>query len=271
MNIALAKTNIESTLTSRFGPVFQRNETRPTETLPTGVDEIDAFLSGIPRGAITEIAGAASSGRTSLVLSALAAATRQTETCALVDGSDTFDLTSAKTAGVDLDRLLWVRCENHLERAFKATDLLLQGGGFGLVVLNLADVAVKHARRIVSSWWYRFRRAIENTPTALVVITPVACVRSCARMFLEVNNEGAIWLPTGSTLNSSDAAIKEDRLHATRSSNLSLVTGPAQRHPRQSSLLTHSRLFRGICVRVNRERPTAGTGAPIRFSSPVYI
>jgi len=273
MNTALAKTNIESALTSRFGAVFQRGETRPIETLPTGVNEIDAFLSGIPRGAITEIAGAVSSGRTSLVLSALAAATRQTETCALVDGSDTFDLISAKTAGVDLDRLLWVRCENHLERAFKATDLLLQGGGFGLVVLNLADVAVKHARRIVSSWWYRFRRAIENTPTALVVITPVACVRSCARMVLEVNNEGAIWHPTGSTLKSSDTAstIDEDRLQATRSSNLSLVTGPVQPHLRQSSLLTHSRLFRGICVRVNRVRPTAWTGAPIRFSSPVCI
>jgi len=274
ISTALVKTNLESALAIRFGAVFQWSETRPAETLPTGVVEIDAFLSGIPRGAITEIVGAVSSGRTSLLLSALAMATRQAETCALVDGSDTFDLLSAKTACVDLDRLLWVRCNNHLERAFKATDLLLQSGGFGLVVLNLADVAVKYARRIVSSWWYRFRRAIENTPTALVVVTPVACVRSCARMVLEVNNEGAVWPATASVFKSSDAAlrIKENRMQVTKNSNhLSLVTEPVQRHPRQSSLLTHSRLFRGICIRVNRVRPTAWTGAPIRFSTPGYI
>jgi hypothetical protein len=275
MTGALAKENIETALANRFGAAFQRREKRPAEILPTGVGEIDALLSGIPRGAITEIVGTVSSGRTSLLLSALAMATTQAETCALVDCSDTFDLLSAKTARVDLDRVLWVRCNNHLERAFKATDLLLQSGGFGLVVLNLADVAAKYARRIVSSWWFRFRRAIENTPTALVVVTPVACVRSCARMVLEVNNEGAVWLATASSVFiSSDAGlrIKEDREPATKTaSHLSLVTEPTQQNRRHSSLLTHSRLFRGICVRVNRERPTVWTGGPVRFSTHVYI
>ena len=100
-------------------------------------------LEGLPRGAITEIHGTASSGRTSLLLSALAVATTQEETCALVDTSDTFDLLSAANARVDCDRLLWVRCSGSVERAFKATDLLLQSGGFGLVALNLADVEAK--------------------------------------------------------------------------------------------------------------------------------
>ena len=274
MTAALAKTKIESALAQRFGAAFQRREKRPVEILPTDVHEIDALVSGIPRGAITEIVGAVSSGRTSLLLSALAVATGQEETCALVDCNDTFDLLSAKTAQVNLDHVLWVRCNNRLERAFKATDLLLQSGGFGLVVLNLADVAAKCARRIVSSWWFRFRRALEETSTALVVITPAACVRSCARMVLEVNNETAVWLEAGAlALKSNDTRlrIKNNREPATANAkHLSLVTESTQ-HSRPVSLLTHSRLFWGICVRVNLERPAARTGGPVRFSTHVYI
>jgi RecA DNA recombination protein len=275
MTVALAKKHesakqIESALANRFGAAFQRREKRPAEVLPTGVVELDAFLHGIPRGAITEIVGTVSSGRTSLLLSVLAAATRQEETCALVDGSDTFDLLSAKTAQVDFDRLLWVRCNNRLERAFKATDLLLQSGGFGLVVLNLADVAAKHARRIVSSWWFRFRRAVENTPTALLVITPTACVRSCAGMVLEVNNEAAVWLATkSSTLKSSDTRLKNQE-HASQNANhLSLVPEPTQPPRRHVSLPAHARLFGGIRVRVNQERPAAWIGGPVKFSAYV--
>jgi hypothetical protein len=273
MTAVLAKTKIESALAQRFGAAFQRREKRPVEILPTGVNEIDALVSGLPRGAITEIVGAVSSGRTSLLLSALAVATRQEETCALVDCNDTFDLWSAKTAQVDLDRVLWVRCNNRLERAFKATDLLLQSGGFGLVVLNLADVAAKCARRIISSWWFRFRRALENTPTALVVITPIACVRSCARMVLEVNKQTAVWLDAIPVALKSDDArlIKRSRGPATNQArHLSLVTESNQNGSPESPL-PHSRLFRGICVRVNQERPTAWIGGPVKFSAQVYI
>src|ERR1700716_1466438 len=196
MKSAIAKKEIELALADRFGAVFQRREKQPVEIVPTGVGEIDARLNGFPRGSITEIHGTASSGRTTLLLSALAVATIRDETCALVDTSDTFDLSSAANARVDCDRLLWVRCSGNLERAFKATDLLLQSGGFGLVALNLADVAAKCTRRIIASWWFRFRRAIENTPTTLVVLTPVACIRSCAALVLEVKSEGLVWLNT---------------------------------------------------------------------------
>ncbi len=274
MTAALAKTEIESALAERFGTAFQRREKRPVEILPTGINEIDALVSGIPRGAITEIVGAISSGRTSLLLSTLAMATRQEETCAVVDCNDTFDLLSAKTAQVDFGRILWVRCNNRLERAFKATDLLLQSGGFGLVVLNLADVSAKCARRIVSSWWFRFRRVLENTPITLVVITPVACVRSCARMVLEVNKETAVWRKAEpSILISDDARLRIEKKQEpaiTNAGHLSLVTESTQ-HTRPVSLLTHSCLFRGICVRVNQERPTAWIGGPVRFSTHVYI
>ena len=254
MKPAGAKKEIELALVDRFGAVFQRHEKRPAEIVPTGVGEIDACFNGLPRGAITEIHGTASSGRISLLLSALAVATTQEETCALVDTSDTFDLSSAANARVDCDRLLWVRCSSSVERAFKATDLLLQSGGFGLVALNLADVAPRYTRRIITSWWFRFRRAIENTPTALVVVTPVACIRSCAALVLEVKSEGALWPNTLSfVLENSDTSltIKEGEEQATpQTTRLSLVTESTQ--PTNSCFpLTFSHLLQGICVRVN--------------------
>src|SRR5207237_10055212 len=98
MKTAVAKKEIESALANRFGAIFERREKQPGEIVPTGVPEIDAVLNGFPRGAITEIHGAASSGRTSLLLSALAFAAAQEETCALIDCSATFHPTYAATA-----------------------------------------------------------------------------------------------------------------------------------------------------------------------------
>jgi len=264
MKTAIAKKEIELALADRFGAVFQRCDKQPAEIMPTGVGEIDACFNGLPRGGITEIHGTTSSGRTSLLLSALAVATLQEETCALVDTSNTFDLSSAANARVDCDRLLWVRCSGSVERAFKATDLLLQSGGFGLVVLNLADVPAKYTRRIITSWWFRFRRTIENTPTALVVVTPVPCIRSCAMLVLEVKNEGRIWPSTGSfILENKDAKLtKEHSKH-----HLSLITETTQSLVSRSVPLTHSHLLQGIRVRVNREKPIAWTGEAVRFES----
>src|SRR5580765_1978953 len=88
-----------------------RLEVRPTpEMISCGIHEIDELSGGLPRGCLSEICGPASSGRTSVLLAALAAATRRQEVCALVDATDTLDAVSAAAAGVDLERLLWVRC-----------------------------------------------------------------------------------------------------------------------------------------------------------------
>src|ERR1700676_4538583 len=80
------------------------------EMISSGVPAIDALTGGLPRGCLTEICGPASSGRTTLLLAALAAATRRGEFCVVIDASDALDPHSAAAAGVDLDRLLWVRC-----------------------------------------------------------------------------------------------------------------------------------------------------------------
>lgn len=199
MRSALSKAEIESNIAARFGDAFKHHE-KPlvkfaAETLSTGIAEVDGLTGGIPRGAITEIFGPRSSGRTSLIYSALAYATAHEEICALVDTNDVFAPTAATTAGIDFARLLWVRCAANLEHAFKATDLLLHAGGFGLVILDIGDVAGKEARRIISSWWHRFRRTVEDRPTSLMVVSEEACTRSCAALTLELHGSGE-WLRT---------------------------------------------------------------------------
>lgn len=195
MRNVLSKAEIEADIAARFGDVFKVHERDVADTLSTGIIEVDALTGGIPRGAISEIAGPRSSGRTSLIYSMLACATTHDEVCALVDTNDVFAPAAATKAGIDFDRLLWLRCAGDLERAFKATDLLLHAGGFGLVILDLGDVEGKDARRVISSWWYRFRRTVENRPTALTVISEEACTRACAALTLELNGT-AEWVRT---------------------------------------------------------------------------
>src|SRR4026208_460141 len=188
MSSALSKAEIESHIAGRFGDAFRIHEKAAPETLSSGIVEVDALTGGLPRGAITEIFGPRSSGRTSLLYSALAYATAHNEICALVDTNDVF--APAAAAGVDFERLLWIRCAANLEHAFKATDLLLHAGGFGLVILDIGDVAGKDARRIITSWRYRFRRTVENRPTSILVISEEACTRSCAALTLELHGTG---------------------------------------------------------------------------------
>lgn len=263
--VAVNRKEIESALHDRFGDVFERHERVRPETLATGVVEIDKTLGGFPRGAITEIHGAPSSGRTSLLLSALAAATAREETCALIDCNDTFDLSSAAKAGIDFKRLLWVRCQNNLERSFKAADLVSHAGGFGFVALNLCDVPAKAARRIVSSWWFRFRRTIENTPTVLIVLTSVACVRSSAAVVLELRNEVTEWRKTGSFVNNEQ--IYNDKRKITR--GLSLVSA---NHPGGLDLLSlsHAQFIHELSVRVNRVKPVEQSNT-VNFEPQLHI
>ena len=109
---------------------------------------LPSVAGNIPRGALTEIVGAASSGRTSFLYSLLAAMTSRQEFCALLDAEDTFDPESAARAGVRLSQILWVRCGGNVEHALKAADMLAQGGGFGMVAIDLGDAPEKVMRRI---------------------------------------------------------------------------------------------------------------------------
>jgi len=223
-------------LASRFGDAFKVREKPAVETLSTGVGQVDALTGGLPRGAISELFGPASSGRTSLMLSMLAYATRHEEVCAVVDINDMFAPVVAAGAGIDFDRLLWIRCGGSLENAFKATDLLLHAGGFGLVILDMADVAGKDARRIIPSWWYRFRRTVENRPTSIVVMSEEACTRSCAALTLELTGT-----PEWSQASASNVVPLRKQAPVKRAAITQMVT--------------QGNLLRFNSIKINRQRP----------------
>ena len=107
--ILIKERKLEPGLVGRGLEGFQRRSA--VELQPSGVSELDALLGGgFPRGSLVELCGDASSGRTSLAFSLLAQATERQEACAFVDASDSLDPLSLAAAGVELSRLLWIRC-----------------------------------------------------------------------------------------------------------------------------------------------------------------
>src|SRR5207253_10264789 len=192
MQSAILRARLESVLGERTSSPFTDVERRVVENVPTGIASLDALNGGLPRGAITEIFGPPSSGRTSAMNSILAEATASDEVCALVDGNDAFDPKSAAEAGVELNRLLWVRCHK-LEQVLKSTDLLLQGGGFGRVVMDLTDLPLSKVRSIPLASWFRFQRTIEKTPTVLLVMSSESIVKSAATLVLRMEMRSADW------------------------------------------------------------------------------
>jgi hypothetical protein len=159
-------------------PLGWRHSLAP-EVLSTGI--IDC-----PRGRITEIVGPRSSGRTSLLHSILAAATGRGEFTVLVDTDGAFDSCSAAAAGVELAKLIWIRCGGDVEHALRAADLVIHSGGFGVVAVDLAETSEAALGRIPSTAWFRFRRAVETTPTVLAVLAVRPLTKSCSALLVEM-------------------------------------------------------------------------------------
>lgn len=318
-----------------------RLERPPVPRVPFGIAQVDALTRGLPRGCLTEICGAPSSGRTTLMIAAIAATTARGELCALVDASDCFDPHSALAAGVDLERLLWIRCattvanqsptgkncilpganiagvrstlqqkqavgsvmphakvwygrsparservndatsinatkrkqprrspaddeflpnKNNLapghvracnrrqwarcvDQALRATDLLLQGGGFGLIVIDLGDVPCEIARRVPLTSWFRFRRAVENTPALLLSIVQQTCAKTCASLVLEMHGHRRA------------ADTNSDKLQP-RPSSASPTTRTNHSLQQTTEIPAHARIFTGLEVAVEVARVT---------------
>lgn len=201
----LRQRKLDTTLTSvrPWGDDLAAERLAPVSLLPLDT----ALGGGLPRGQVSEIVGPASSGRTSLVRSVMAAATRRGELVALVDTLDTFDPESAASAGVVLDQVLWIRGRDRpaeqpalapeweparpraghsastpgaraLDRAIKALGLVLSAGGFGMVVLDVADVPARALDQLPFTTWLRLQRMIEGTDTACVLLAAQPLARS---------------------------------------------------------------------------------------------
>src|SRR5437016_13282207 len=190
---------LDRTLTSALPP----SSNGPHDDLAvaaTGRSPLDAWLDGgFPRGQLSEVIGPRSSGRTSLLFRALAAATARGELVALVDALDRLDVASAQAAGVDLDRLLWIRghvvvnpglCrdlnQRAIEQAVKALTLVLQAGNFGLVAFDVADAPADAVRRLPFTTWLRLQRITEGSQTLAVLVGSEPMARSSAGLTVKV-------------------------------------------------------------------------------------
>jgi len=194
LETALRARKLDRTLTTALPP-FERHD--ESALIATGIAALDASLrGGLPRGQLSEIVGAPSSGCTTLVLQTIAASTRRGEIAALVDTFDRLDVASAADAGVDLDRLLWIRgmdCrwgplsggpDAAVNRALKALNLVLQAGGFACVVLDLSDAPAIALRRVPFTTWLRVQRVIEGSDTVCVLAVPQPVARSAGGLTL---------------------------------------------------------------------------------------
>jgi recombination protein RecA len=288
---AILRRQIEANLSNRIPSALTPAPRTIRPVAATGIQAVDDLLEGgLPLGAITEIVGPECSGRTSLALSFLAQMTQAEKVCAWIDVADALDPESAAAAGVDLSRLLWVRCGvqttsetkpsaqrtfslpekymvappikkglhgggfgshprnevkglsgavssllkpetfaprcaepqrrarpeketfepstqrivgkhdrtltltnkpwNRIEQALSTTDLLLQGGGFSTIVLDMGGIAPEHASRVALSIWFRYRAAAEQTQASILLLTQHPCAKSSAELLL--------WLQPGS-------------------------------------------------------------------------
>jgi hypothetical protein len=205
-NLATLRSDVELSLAGRVVSPFGYRDRKSVETVLTGIPEIDALAGGFPRGALTEICGPPCSGRTTVLLSALASRTAEAEVCALIDARDSFDPRSAEAAGVELRQLLWVRCRG-LEQSLRAADLVIQGGGFGFIALDLSDVAPETVRHVPLNAWFRFRRAVEDTSTVLLVLEQESNAKTCASLVLRMSMKGAKWSGAGENVNDHTSVI----------------------------------------------------------------
>ncbi len=335
------KNHLQSIVTAKIPDAFVTKKSEIAEVTATGIPQVDALIQGLPHGALTEIYGPASSGRTTLALSFLAEMTRQQQVCTIVDASDSFDPESLAAAGAHLNRVLWVRCGNadasedlasvcttsfsdfqqetfhhpqtltsgrhprdevrglsqaisglmknnfsnppgasrsgapantfgkmtrpvtdarsreeqvaidrlpprrgddvlarrqargktissqiqtslprqpldkrqnpwtRLEQALKVTDLILHNGGFGAVLMDLGDVPPLNARRIPLATWFRFRRAVDNTPTVFLLLTREPCAQTCASLVLRCQRCRERWSQASESNGSSGVATLE--------------------------------------------------------------
>jgi RecA/RadA recombinase len=279
---------VESSLSQRIPSALTPLPRTIRPVTATGIPSIDAMLEGgLPVGAITELVGPECSGRTAFALSFVARLTQSTKVCAWVDVSDTLHPESAAASGVDLPRLLWIRCGGsisarreapsqlafalpkkylvpppikkglhgggfgshprnetrglsdsissfmqqetfaprcgepqrrvqsereifeptprkpsapshrnpapvrkpwtRIEQALRVTDLLLQGGGFSAIVLDMGSIAPEYATRVPLATWFRYRAAAERTQVSVLLLTQCPCAKSSVELLLRFN------------------------------------------------------------------------------------
>jgi hypothetical protein len=283
---ATLRIQIESALADRIPSALTPAPRIIRPVCSTGIQSLDEVLKGgLPLGAITEVVGPECSGRTSFALSFVAQVTHEARVCAWIDVSDALHPESAAAAGVNLSRLLWVRCGipsagkerksphndfvlpekylvprpvtkglhgggcgppprgevkglpdavrgllrpetiaprcaepqrrerprretfdpnpllpvnrdgkrfatgkpwSRISQALRVTDLLLQAGGFGAIVLDMGGIAPEFVSSVPLATWFRYRAAAERTQASILLLTQHASAKSSAALVLRM-------------------------------------------------------------------------------------
>jgi len=321
---ATVRAQVEAALAGRIPGALTPVAKTIREVLATGVAAVDEVLEGgLPVGAVTEMIGAECSGRTALALSFVAGVTRAERVCAWVDVSDALSPESAAAAGVDLRRMLWVRCgvvaaargsvgagekfklaEKYfaapvvkkglhgggfgphprmevkglsdgvgallrpfaprcaepqrrvsrekemveavggwsvkgevrngggsvwarMEQAMRVTDLLLQAGGFGAIVLDMGSLAPEQVSRIPLATWFRYAAAAERSRACVVLLTQHGCSKSSAGLVLRLSAAEAEG--EGTVLGGLSCRVEVSRQRSMEAAKVVAMKRPAQR------------------------------------------
>ncbi len=187
-----------------------QEEHRPR--LTTGEEAVDALLGGgWPVGKVAELVGAASSGKTSVAVATVAAATARGELALWVDTSGQFDAASVAAAGVCLEQLLVVQAKEP-GQAVRAVELVLEASGFTVVVVDVGGEQLQEGRGFRreerARLPLRLARAVERAGVVGVVLTSRPWVGTWAGVQLVfspgkprfVKEEGAGWWFAGFTV-----------------------------------------------------------------------
>lgn len=174
------------------------------QRLDSGIEQLDYLLDGgIARGRISEFVGQAGSGRTSIAASFAASATQHGEVVGWIDYLDAFDPASIMLAGIDPARLLWISTGKSAHRfgnvtasgparrlptLLKAAELVLDAGGFGLVVIDFGNIAYP----ISQAASLRLARAVERSASAAITITTQRICGACAALSLTIRRLDAV-------------------------------------------------------------------------------
>jgi len=286
---ATIRAQVEAALADRIPSALRIAPRQIRPVLSTGIGSVDRVLDGgLPVGAITEIVGAECSGRTSFALSFLCCLTQAGKVCAWIDACNALQPEAAAAAGVELSRMLWIRCGaggkslvqdlaqqkfalpgkylvpppakrglhgggcgahprtelkglseavsgllrpavtaphraqpfdrlrteraqlqpdalpipplslhgkntpatpwSRIEQALRAADLLLQGGGFCAIVLDMAGVRPEFSSRVPLATWFRYRAAAEKSQTSVLLLTQHACAKTSAELVLQLRS-----------------------------------------------------------------------------------
>jgi hypothetical protein len=146
-------------------------------------------------GAITEVVGRLSSGRTSVLMACLRDLTRAGAVVALVDADHAFDPGSAERTGLDLRRVLWVRCGGRRDVALRATDLLVRCPGFALIGLDVGE----SPPRLPLTRAFRLKLAVRRSGAALLVVGARRITGAGASLALESARQALTWSGPGAT------------------------------------------------------------------------